>query len=1044
MKKLASVILSVTIILSSFIFSKGKTLIAKAEENAIQSFINQTIKLIKENDADKVFVAENEEKLETSSYAFSVDETEDTTFQTCRLIVQANKEIEKLNSIGIASGFLDYYIVQFASPDDAEKAYQYYLNCDYVISVSPERVYKPEKDYVVGDDKYITYENGTPERLDFWGSKVAGTYDIVDYIESKYTVSELPEIKVAVIDTGIDWNHPFLKGRIIKSGFSVAGNGTDFNEYETEDGHGTSVAGVIVDNTPDNVKVSVYRHYNQNWVSSVSYTVTCLLKALEDGADIINMSFGHTFLSLTEYDFLNDALEYVHNNGCVLTASSGNTGSDIDYMRRGPGGMDAPITIAASNQYSMPTSWSTGGNSVDFMAPGEDVPVIEPNNRYRLSSGTSFSAPLTAAAAALLMILYPNETNIQIEKRLESTTDKCDLASYEKMFGYGIIDVIGASGLDRSTSADIQLAEGKYIGEAEISISVPEGCQVYYTINQTYPSKENGILYAEPFILKDDTTIIHTVSYSEDCLRSDYVSKTYSIYTEGTDDMFEIGVDGIITAYTGSVTNLKIPDIINGIKVTGFKESLFSSSKLYSVIFPQLVKTVPSKLFYGNKTIQRVEGVGITDISAQAFYSCTNLYEVNFPEVQTIGEKAFWNSTGLSGINFPECTYIGKSAFENTLIRYAYLKSVETICFRAFYKCKCLYDLYVPNLVELRKESYIGGTWQGASLAFEEGKVSCIIDMKNLEELSYGAFYSSLVKRLEFSNVKKIEGMPIELCKEPTCGTITVVLPSTLKSISFDEVPLDDADENINYLYSYKVYGSKGTFAERWAKENNFEFVEITPETAIITDLPDEYYSYMRTLEVDIVGFNRIYQWYGTNTGRYNNAQLLQSGDKKSFDPNEHKQYRYYFCKVTSKDGEDSELIEITTRICENKSYKPYSPPTSNGRVTIATPSNRYLKYGESINLYANATGLPEGAKIKWKIVDGRGVTLEPSSTGLSCIVTATVDGDAVIEAYLVDKNGNRLKDIDGKTIADREGISSEVNVWMMFIWYFKRIFGLI
>ena len=89
-------------------------------------------------------------------------------------------------------------------------------------------------------------------------------------------------------------------------------------------------------------------------------------------------------------------------------------------------------------------------------------------------------------------------------------------------------------------------------------------------------------------------------------------------------------------------------------------------------------------------------------------------------------------------------------------------------------------------------------------------------------------------------------------------------------------------------------------------------------------------------------------------------------------------------------------------------------------------------------------TNLPEGAKIKWKIVDGRGVTLEPSSTGLSCTVTATVNGDAVIEAYLVDKNGNRLKDIDGKTIADREGISSEVNAWMIFIWYFKRIFGLI
>ena len=1039
MKKLTSIILAVAILSSTFIFGIEKPLIAKAEDNAIQSFINETVELIRENDVDKDFIVDYEDEISTFSIHF--EEIENYDFQTCRLIIQANKEIDKLNSVGIASGFLNYNIVQFATEEDAKTAYEYYLNCDYVISVSPERIYKPEKDYVVGDDKYITYEKGTPERLDFWGSKVTGTYDVVDYIESKYNVSDLPEIKVAVIDTGVDWNHPFLKGRIIKSGFSVAGNGENFNEYETEDGHGTSVAGVIVDNTPDNVKVSVYRHYDKNWVSSVSYTVTCLLKAFEEGANIINMSFGHTFLSGTEYNFLNDALEYVHSNGCVLTASSGNTGNDIDYMRRGPGGMESPITVAASNSYSMPTSWSTHGNSVDYMAPGEYVPVIKPNNRYRLSYGTSFSAPFTAASVALLMILYPDETNIQLERRLESSADKCDLAAAEKMYGYGILDVIGATELKRAPIADIQLAEGNYIDEAEITISVPEGCQVYYTINQTYPSKENGILYTEPFILKDDTTIVHTVSYSENCSRSDYVSKTYSVFTEGTDEMFEIGTDGIITAYNGTVVNLKIPDMINGIEVTGFAENLFSASNFYAVIFPQSVKTIPLKLFYSNKTIQSVEGVGITDISDQAFYSCTNLYKVNFPIVKTIGEKAFWNSTGLSGINFPECTYIGKSAFENTLVRYAYLPSVEIICFRAFYRCKCLYDLYVPSLIELRNGSYIGGTWQGASYAFDEGRVSCIIDMKNLEELSYGAFYASLVKRLEFSNVKKIVGMPIALCREPTYGTITVALPSTLKSISFDEVPLDDADENVNYLYSYKVYGTKGTFAERWAKENNFEFIEITPETAIITDLPDEYYSYMRTLEADVIGFNRIYQWYGTNTGRYNNAQLLHSGDKKSFDPNEYKQYKYYFCKVISTDvGYDP--IEITSGICENKSYT-YTPPTSNGSITIATPSNRYLKYGESINLYANATGLPKGAKIKWRIVEGSGVTLDPSVSGAICTVTSKSNGFVTIEAYAVNKNGNTLVNDKGNRICDREGISSEVSLWWIILYYLRQMFGI-
>lgn len=161
-----------------------------------------------------------------------------------------------------------------------------------------------------------------------------------------------------------------------------------------------------------------------------------------------------------------------------------------------------------------------------------------------------------------------------------------------------------------------------------------------------------------------------------------------------------------------------------------------------------------------------------------------------------------------------------------------------------------------------------------------------------------------------------------------------------------------------------------------------------------------------------------------------------------------------YSLSVEKLDGEQWQTV---TAIDEAGTYRAvYSDGTSSfskefavaknyseAKITVLKPQTRYLEYGEKITLYANATNLPEGAKIRWRIADGRGVTLEPSSTGLSCTVTATVDGDAVIEAYLVDKNGNRLKDIDGKAIADREGVSSEVNAWMMIIWFFKKIFGL-
>ena len=117
--------------------------------------------------------------------------------------------------------------------------------------------------------------------------------------------------------------------------------------------------------------------------------------------------------------------------------------------------------------------------------------------------------------------------------------------------------------------------------------------------------------------------------------------------------------------------------------------------------------------------------------------------------------------------------------------------------------------------------------------------------------------------------------------------------------------------------------------------------------------------------------------------------------------------------------------------------------PTSNGEITIATPSNRYLKYGESVNLYAYATGLPEGSKIKWRIVDGSGVTLDPSASGTTCTVTSKSNGNVIIEAYAVNKNGNTIVNEKGNRIYDREGISSEVSLWWIILYYIRQIFGI-
>lgn len=150
--------------------------------------------------------------------------------------------------------------------------------------------------------------------------------------------------------------------------------------------------------------------------------------------------------------------------------------------------------------------------------------------------------------------------------------------------------------------------------------------------------------------------------------------------------------------------------------------------------------------------------------------------------------------------------------------------------------------------------------------------------------------------------------------------------------------------------------------------------------------------------------------------------------------------FKYYYCVVSSDDNGYTGTVK--TGLCSNMLYSALVVP-SNARIIIAAPSNRYLKYGESINLYANATGLPEGAKIKWRIVEGNGVTLDPSVSGKICTVTSKSNGNVTIEAYAVDKNGNSIVNKKGNRVYDREGITSEVSLWWIILHFVKQLFGI-
>ena len=110
-------------------------------------------------------------------------------------------------------------------------------------------------------------------------------------------------------------------------------------------------------------------------------------------------------------------------------------------------------------------------------------------------------------------------------------------------------------------------------------------------------------------------------------------------------------------------------------------------------------------------------------------------------------------------------------------------------------------------------------------------------------------------------------------------------------------------------------------------------------------------------------------------------------------------------------------------------------------KISINTPSVTTVSYGFTLNLHANVTDLPEGARIVWSM-DGSGFELIPSADGMTCGVKSVSKGSATITARVVDKNGNAVKDANGNEIAASQQLTSKAGFFQKLAAFFKKLFG--
>lgn len=589
-----------------------------------------------------------------------------------RLIVKTNDNIDEYGAVDSVYGF-GYAFLQYADEKSAQKAKEKYEESGYTV----------DYDFVVTSsstyDKYNTNDE--------WAYEETDAVSALDYYKLKAKLN----INIAVVDSGINYNHELFKNRIerTKVDFSTDASG---DERDTS-GHGTKVAGAIAKSTPSNVKLFGYKIFDKNLKGTSSEAVAALsyIKQLKNKPDIINCSFATGSLG-TVIDELVDM-------GVTIVAAAGNDGEEV-YQQ--PALFDSAITVAAINPHGNAWISSNYGSCVDISAPGVGVYTANfpGNNTYAQFAGTSMATPLVSAAAAYVLMEHRSYTPEQVKQEIIATATPFKKSDcYNDRYGAGIVNFSNIISGTRCKDVTANLQSGVY----RDSISVELKCantlaDIYYTTDGTLPTKENGTKYTEPFTVSESERVT-AVAFARagTPFKSKFTYLDYYILKDGESE-FIVDNYNCLKAYLGNDTNITIPDTIDGIEIYGIAKYCFKNSNIESVTLPDKRLSIEDEAFYGCKNLKNINLSKVTYIGPYAFANCTSLTDkADFSSVERVDETGL-AYTYFKTINLPECTNIGQLAFEGSKAENIIFGKLERTSNAAFYNCSNLKKLYIPKV----------------------------------------------------------------------------------------------------------------------------------------------------------------------------------------------------------------------------------------------------------------------------------------------------------------------------------------------------------
>ena len=641
MKKILSILLSVLIILP------GNMVFASNEAEATEElFTNEEI---------HQFLTEMDELNSKSYDIFS------------RIVVKSSKNIENcMDAIDMVNIFNDLYVLQYKNKDSAQKAINYYSDLSYVKYA--------EFDIIKDFELYETSNDYSDYTAECYSTINSNIDDAIKLLSQE--VIDLPEIKVAIIDSGISYyTSPKYAKRILK-GY----NFYDYNDNCSDgSGHGTKVAGVVLLNTPDNVKICPYKisKVNEDYASSVNIAAA-FYEASNSGCKVVNCSWG------LWNQVIEDAVTTISKQGCIVVTASGNSGGT--RKRRW---FENSICVGSSTEGNSITSTSVTGKGVDIYAVGSGCSFIGPDGeRYGFSfSGTSAAAPIVSSICAILCSFDQSLTVDEIRNALIET---------------------GISTVEENKSENRLIADAYGAAKYLFGKELPQVKPVSYTISINEESGNAQIA----FDCEDDATICCVLGRGGDLYTPyKYTLSSHYIYEKGT--VIEIPME----QYTVTVCAYapgKAKSVVEYISApahtdeSGYTLTKASKTQQYNMInkyqLNEKTVTVPSEIdgceiqeigrycFMGNQSVEKIIlPETVKQIDRYAFANCPNLKEVIAPGVEVCGMYAFYDSENLINVEMPNVTVANTGIFKNChSLETAKLGTLTEIDNHAFYGCKNL------------------------------------------------------------------------------------------------------------------------------------------------------------------------------------------------------------------------------------------------------------------------------------------------------------------------------------------------------------------